>query len=329
MKITTLLLAVTATLSLNTSSAQISGKYYGEKEDFKQMAKRTLVVELLEEEPEVIKRLSKKESRAKQLEEYKAFIVHYNELIKAAVPKYWTYNTSIEYKTSTEVAALKKEKSKKHVLLAYFELADSDLEFSDRSDLVVPALKYTRMERPDRMPDYKIYLPSSFIRPGKKYLPADFKVALLGMQQNIKWVVKNDKTIQYQDFTEKEGENNCSKLKKMDLLVENTALFNKVTTQEANAAYGASITWVNGNELNKHVSEGTKGKAALFAIPYGLAKGGIGPISTSALVFFKIVVDCETGEILWSNNPGNMPIGKNVSQYLMEKEFKNMGQCKL
>jgi len=312
----------------NTALAQINGKYYGEKEDFKKLAKRTLLVEILEEQPDVIKRLSKKESRAKQLEEYKGFIAHYNELIRKAVPKYWTYNANIEYKTESEIAELKKAKSNKYAVLSYFELSDSDLDFAERSDLTVPALRYTRIEEPNRKPDYKIYLPSSYIREGKKYLEADFRVALLGMQENIKFNIKKDKTPQFQEFTEEVSEKNCSKLKDLTLLVEKDLLFKKLTIQEAQAAYGAKIEWVGEAEIEKNMVDQTKGKAALFSIPYGIAKGNIGPISSSTLVFFKIVVSCETGEILWTNNPGNLPIGKNVSHQLMEKEFKNMAQCK-
>jgi hypothetical protein len=325
---TVVCLALLALFYVNSAVSQISGKYYGEKDDFKKMAKRTLLVEILEEDPDVIKRLSKKESRAKQLEEYKSFIVHYNELIRISVPKYWTYNTNIEYKTETEIRNLQKSKTNKYVLLSYFELSDTDLDHFERSELTVPALKYTRIEEPNRKPDYKIYLPSSHIRYGKKYLEADFKVALLGMQENIKYVIKNDKTIQFQDFTEKVGEKNCSKLKGLSLLVEKNQLYNKLTAQEAEAAYGAKIEWATEADIQKHVVEGTSGKAALFAIPYAIAKGGVGPVSTSALGFFKIIVDCETGVILWSNNPGNIPIGKNISHLIMEKEFKNMGLCK-
>jgi hypothetical protein len=316
-------------LLCNPLLAQISGKYYGEKEDFKKMAKRTLIVEILEEDADVIKNLSKKEKRAKQLEEYKNFIKHYNEMIRAAVPKYWTYNATIEYKTTTQIEDLQKSKSNKFVLLSYFELGDSDLDYIERSDLVVPALRYTRIEEPNRKPDYKIYLPSSFIRAGKRYLEADFKVALEGMQNNIKYNIKNDKTPQFQDYTEEVSEKNCSRLKNLTLLLEKKQLYEKVTEQEAQAAFGAKIEWVGESDIEKHVVGKTKGMAAMFSIPYALAKGGVGPISTSTLGFFKIVIDCETGDILWSNNPGNMPIGKNIGYFLIEKEIKNMAQCKL
>ena len=311
-----------------TAISQISGKYYGEKEDFKKMAKRTLLVETLEEDPDVIKRLSKKESRAQQLMDYKNFIVQYNQLIKLCVPKYWTYNANIEYKTETEIKALRKANSEKYVVLEYFELTDTEVDFFERSSLTVPALRYTRIEQPLRKPDYKIYLPSSYVRTGNAYLEADFKVALEGMQDNINYVIKNDKTLHFTDFSEKESEKNCSRLKSLTLMIEKSFLYKKTTAEEAQAAYGAKIEWVEEADLNKDVVGKTKGKAALFSIPYALAKGGIGPVSTSSLGFFKIIVDCETGDILWTNNPGNMPIGKNIGPMLIEKEFKNMGECK-
>ena len=110
--------------------------------------------------------------------------------------------------------------------------------------------------------------------------------------------------------------------------MEKGQLWKKTSAEEAQSALGTKIEWVSEAEINKNVVESAKGKAVLFAIPYAIAKGGVGPVSTSALGYFKIVVDCETSEVLWSNNPGNMPIGKNISQYMMEDEFKNMKKCK-
>ncbi len=67
------------------------------------MANRTLIVELLEEDPKVIDKLSKKKKRAAKLQEYKDFITFYNDMIKDAVSKYWTFNENIEYRSATEV----------------------------------------------------------------------------------------------------------------------------------------------------------------------------------------------------------------------------------
>src|SRR5262249_7194857 len=104
------LFIIAALLISNYSYSQINPKYYGEAEDFKVMAKRILVVQLMEEDPDVIKKLSKKEKTAQQLKEYKEFISDYNTLIQSAVPKYWKYNEKIEFKAESEVKQLQKAK---------------------------------------------------------------------------------------------------------------------------------------------------------------------------------------------------------------------------
>lgn len=314
----------------NERHAQVSGKFYGEKSDFVAMAKRPLLVELREEDPGIIKYLSKNPKTADRLKRYKASILDYNVMIKSGVDKYWKYNEQVEYKTKSEVDELRKAKSKKYVVLTYIELGDitpvtsEDIEkMRGRSDLKIPALRYTRIEQPDRLPDYKIYLPSSNIREDNKYLDCDFKFALIEMQAELKWMIDNNKKLQFNEYTEKVAEGNCSKLKDKTLQVEKSFLYKKLTEAEAKEAYGNNIEFVTAEELNSSFIDSKKGTAVFFDIPYGLANVNFG----TAVVFFKVIVDCETYEILWAHNVRPMDI--NPLNLIMEKEFKNMGKCKM
>lgn len=329
MKTKTILLTFVAAFLISSYSySQIDPKIYGDASDFKLMEKRTLVVQLMEEDPDVIKKLSKKEKRAGQLKEYKEFISDYNELIQLTVPKYWTYNQNIEFKTESDVKKLQKAKDKKYVLLVYVELSDFAWHPSERSGLTVPVLVYQRMEIPVTKPDYKLYIPSSFIREENKYMECDFKVALQCMQANIKWILKNKEVLQFNQYAEEVAKSNCKKLKDAILLVEKDFL-HKMTEAQVTKAYGNKVEITDADGINKACLDTMQGKAAVLSIPYGIAEGRMGPIVSNTLVFFKIVVDCATGEILWSDNPGKLPIGKNVTYKLMGKEFENMKACKM
>ncbi len=309
--------------------SQISPKIYGKPADLKAMAKRTLVVELLEEDPKVIEKLSKKKKRPEKLQKYKDFIALYNEMIQDAVSKYWTFNENIEYLSAMEVKDIIKAKDKKYVILSYFELGDIDDEWIDRSDLKVPALRYQRAERTLRMPDYKIYLPSSFVRDGQDYLESDFKFAIICMQANIRWIIENNKILHFSKYAEKIAEENCSKLKSMTLLVDSEYLFKTTTESKVRSVYKSDLEFVHAEQLDKTFVSGEMNKAVLFTIPYALLKGSSPGRDSATLVYFKVIVDSETGEILWVHNLSKMGYGENFQSTLIKAEFKRMVECRM
>lgn len=311
--------------SVSNVSGQINDKIYGKPEDYKAMLKRPLIVELQEESPKVIEKLSKNEKKADQLRDYKAFISEYNAMIREAVEKYWTINENIEYKNHTEVEALLKAKSTKYTILAYTELSDSDDNIASRSGLEVPALIYHRTEKSLRMPDYKIYLPSSFIREEDKYLPCDFKFALMQMQSNIQYNIKNNVTLNFEDYAKKMMLANCSGLAKNKLLVEKDFLYKSVTEAEAKEGYGKNLVLTDAKTLNNSYMDGTEGEAVLFALPFGIIKGQMGPISSSALAFIKVVINSSTGEIYYIHLP---KMGTSYVYQLLKGEFGKMAACK-
>jgi hypothetical protein len=307
------------------SSAQISPKFYGEVKELKELQSRTLIVEILEEDPKTIKKLDKPKKQ-KELSDYKLFIKQFNEEFKIYAAKYWKLNTKIEFKTQTEVLALNKAKDKSFAVLRYYNLKDNNSYGLD-TKMTVGALVYTRSEASIIQPDSKIYLP---IRPDlneKFLLEADYKYALETLQANVKWIVSNDKVLNFDKYADKMSDDNCSKLKGKTLLVGNDMMMKNRTQAEAKTNFNGDLKFVSETELNDAVVNKTKNTAVLYSIPYGILKAG-SVIQLANIVFFKIIVDCETGEILWLHMPGGMSYGSNISYYLTEKEFKMMANCK-
>src|ERR1035437_5063902 len=180
--------------------SQIKDKIYGTAGDFKSFQKRTLVVELQEEDAKTIEKLTKKK-KDNELEKYKRFISDYNTFIKEAVDKYWTLNDKKEYKTAAEVKEIRDKKNSKYVIMSYYELTDKGGDVVTRSGLEVPALLYGRAEKePGRQPDYQIYLPSSYTRENSEYLKYDFAFAVQAMQANIQYIIKTSKPINFEDW---------------------------------------------------------------------------------------------------------------------------------
>ena len=107
------------------SSAQISPKFQGEVKELKELQSRTLIVEILEEDPKILKKLDKPKKQD-DLIDYKLFIKQFNEEFKIYAAKYWKLNTKIEFKTTTEVLALNKAKDKSYAILRFYNLKDNN-----------------------------------------------------------------------------------------------------------------------------------------------------------------------------------------------------------
>jgi len=317
-------------LTVYQNKAQINGEIFGKKEDFKKMAQRPLIVELLVENQDELRKLNKKENANKLVSDYKNFIKKYNELIQITVHKYWKFNLLIEYKTEVEVAALKNAKSNKYTLLSYIEMRDEVKSPNEETDFTIPALKLTKIESHENKPEYKIYLPSTYIRSDKKYLEADFRVALHAMQENIKFAMKMNENIEFQDFVFEMTLKNCTKLKRVSVMVEKNMMHQDLDEAKVKKVCEAKIEWVEQGDIENHMFNKTKGKAALFAIPFTVLRGGSSSKPIFSVAFFKIVVDCETGVILWSNDNdmGNITYDKNPSRFMIERDFKNLAPCK-
>ena len=129
-------------------------------EEFKELKKRTLIVVMMEEDEEIMKDFEKyiskakkpedKQSAQKSFDEYKNFIKDYNTYMKEAITKYWGLNPKVEYKTITEVKALRKAKSKSYTVLFYSESSTNVRDgqgFKYFPDMSIPTLNYTRIDQ--------------------------------------------------------------------------------------------------------------------------------------------------------------------------------------
>ena len=324
-KLALIIFGISANISIH---AQTGGKLHGGKDDFIELAKRPLLVELFEEQIE--------DDGEKKSE---PFIPYYNALIKLVVGKYWKYNQEIAYKTTSEINKLKELNNTKYALLTFIKQNDPRVYGEARvsSTITIPSLCYSRIEEIDKKPDYTICVPSSGIRKGNRYLECDFKFIVTAMQAHLNWMTQNNKIIPFSEYAEMLAKDNCAKLKDKKLLVDKNLLRPKVllnkklTEPTAKRVYGDSIGFVTANELNSSYIENTKGTAILLSIPYG----GIRPTPMEAsqsmqrrvlLSYYKVVVDCETNELLWMKIPGQLK--GNTEAFLKESELKDISLCK-
>ena len=164
------------------SQAQINPKIYLDNDEFPSLLKRKLIVALKEEDPDIIKKLEKKE-KSSAIEEYRKDIKEFNEYLKFGMDKYWKQNSSYEFKTISEVKALMKDEKKsgssKYVVLFPDYLGDTETDFLLKSGLTVPIFSWMKAEGNTEKPDYKIYIPDFSLREQIKCTQTDISLALI------------------------------------------------------------------------------------------------------------------------------------------------------
>jgi hypothetical protein len=156
---------------------------------------KTVIVEMMEEDPKLVEKLSKKEKNADRLQHYRDFISSNNVMLKKAVDKYWKFNTDIQYKTTSELYDYKKENKGFMVLSVGFIASGSSNNWDVSKDIFIPVLYYTNSgSSSDFNYDYEVYLPAASI-PDKEpnarmwsYMQCDYDFAIREMLASFDYV---------------------------------------------------------------------------------------------------------------------------------------------
>lgn len=288
-----------------TTSAQVASKVYGKPADYKAMKKRSLIVEIPEPDPKTIEKLKKKAKKKPELlKNYNEFFPMYEALITKVVEEHWKLNEEVKFMTTSEVKEIRDSKSKKYVILYYTELADKGFGNDWRSGLTVPALVYSRSEKSLAAHDYRVHIPSSFTHEGGKIMEADMVLAIKMMQSNIEYSIKTNKTHNFIDYGKAMTKENCNKINDKTIVFSKDMLGKKATEEGVEGKSGLKMQFVSEQEWNDIFIEKTPEKAVFFFVPHGIGKGQIGPVSTAALVYLRIMVDAETSEVLYMHTVG-------------------------
>jgi hypothetical protein len=307
-------------------SAQINSNFHGDAKDFIELKTRPLIVELLEEDEKVLKKLEKPKY-ADDLIAYKKMIKLYNEEIVLFAKKYWILNSSIEIKKQSETESLKKSKNRSYAVLRNLRLKDIDIDF--RSKLYVNAFVYTRIESNNDKPDSQAYMPVFSKKSNILLEESDYKFCFDILQSNINYIISNKRNLNSEDFIKEMAKGNCPLVKNKTLLVKESLLYEKVTKEACLKKYNGSLQITSDDIINKAFVEKDKEKVVLFSVPYDIFKGSMGPVGQSFVVSYKVIVDCESGKILYIFMPkGFAAMGQNLFQFMVDKDFENIKSCK-
>lgn len=308
------------------AKGQISSYFHGNSKDFIDLKSRPLIVELLEEDQKILKKLDKPK-KAEELLSYKKMVKLYNEEIVIYAKKYWTINKSIEFKNASEVETLKKSNNQSFAILRNLRLKDIDIDF--RSNLFLNVLVFTRIESNKDRPDSQVYLPVSYKKTDVFLDEADYKFSLEVLQNNINYIISGKKNINSEDYVKEMAKGNCSMIKNKILLVKESLLYENVNKVDCLKKYGGKLNIASDEVINRAFVDKEKDKVVMFSVPYEIGKGQLGPIGQSFIMSYKVIVDCETGKILYLFMPkGFAVMGQNLSYFMIDKDFENIKNCK-
>ncbi len=122
---------IVAFLILISTQNSFSQYAYGISETYHQLKNKKLIVALQEEDPDYVKKLTKK---PEELEEYRKYIQEFNDNLKYVLTNYWKFSTEIEYLPASQaVLKIEKDKGATTNLLYTSYLLDESSSFQSHS----------------------------------------------------------------------------------------------------------------------------------------------------------------------------------------------------
>ena len=276
--------------------SQMVSKTIGTPSDFKKMMTKTLVVEILEEGDG--RRMSKVDVENKK--DFKALIKSYNAHIKAAVEEIWTLNKNIEYKTSTEVDEIIKNKNDKYVLLSYYEhkpyvqgnhfsnYAPDRYRFGKGKNICV--INYISPSTEQQNPEIYAGLPARFVYKDKLYRKKDLVFALRNLQNNINEIVKENKHIKPDKYIIVAIKGNCQQLLDKTFLLNKSEIVKKFNLEKAKKAYAYKFKLTESETIEMALENKETDKVYSVILPVAFL--------SSSIISYKLVVDVVSGDIL-------------------------------
>ena len=290
--------------------AQVSATIGASPAELKALSKRTLVVELPEPNQRVIAEFPSKNADAKKAGN-EGSLDSYRAQIEPAIRKYWTYNKEIEFKTTSEIIELFKEKNPKYVALIKVVLADGGGAYAYSFGLGVPALVFTATDGASKVNkngqmtlmnwDFQAYLATTPANYGREdYSEASMKFTLVEAQKLLEWntAAGNKKSENFIKYAKDQSEKNCAKLTSKKLLIDKQDLSKKMSPADATASYGRNLELVDPSELESAYLNGDTERAVLFSVPVGIGIGTSVLVEVTNLIYMRVAVDPSTDQIL-------------------------------
>lgn len=304
--------------------------FTADPEAIDELTSRTLIVEQLELDDEIIQSFDRKIAKAKkqvlidryssEKEDYIRFAEQYNLLVSKAASKILNSHRSIVKKTTSEVEQLRKEGSTQYTVLSYHPYTTVG------SNLHIKSLKYSRIEQAGRKLDYLLFLPVLTHRETTDVMEyGDYEIALKLMVnhlEGVKAMARNNYSLS--NHAKDQSKINCAEKSKYDLIIDEKLISKKLSEESMSKAYGNMVTLTATSDLMDLI-ENDSDKLIALAIPLDIVVGSSPSaaaikMTSSNINVIKCLVNAKTGRILASS-------GRSASAYFSAKDLKKLSSC--
>lgn len=341
------LFIILAAFNLHNIKAQVVN---ARAEDFKEITKRPLIVQLVTEDAFLVEDLEKvisKTSNAKlkaefeaELNAYKEFVSSYNKLIKDVIKKTWQFNKEIpiEFKTFSEVQDLRRVNPRNYSILQFVQTklwVTNEYGKECFTAKTIPTLVYSRMEKAEPYDDkfnekidYSIYLPYINSRKNQELFESDLLIIIKLLHNHIKEIQTYDKRkFTLMDFAKDQDEENCDKLSGQTLLLDEKHLDTKTQKQDIIKSYAGNLNIISSEEISKTLSQEEDVPVSII-LPYSIKhdKSGVpGLESSERIMYMKCFVNARSA--IFYSCYGTKTVD-NWEAYFKTQEFKKIEKCK-
>jgi hypothetical protein len=305
----------------------------GKKEDFTALIGKPLLVELLQEDPLIIDKLTKK-GKKQELLNYQQFIDDYNYALQRAVRKFWKLNAVIGFRTSKQVKQLLEDKNNNYAILSWADGMQSRWDDYAANDLPLPMLVF-HSSGTRKAPFIQFTLPRYANHNYKTFPESDIIFAVRFIHYSVKRLLIDGKT--KKDITvllSDNKEQNCAALKSKTLLIDKNLLDKGVTKEDIVQNYPYKILFLPESEISKAAYSADARFAYILTLPYkvlsaNLAGAQSGPLSATLSVSrascLRVVVDAQSGNVLGATGFG---FGERNTPMFVPGDFKRYAECK-
>ena len=321
------------------SNTTIAQQTYAKPEEIKLIKERPLIVELLELDTDQINSWNKKVEKFKgkkpekateysdKISYYTAFVKNYNIYIKNVMENDWSFNNDIIFKTTSEVMELRKN-SKEYSIFWYSETSSKkrdDYGFKYFPNLNIPTLNYSRIEKGTNKIDYSFFMPYAENRRMNEIKKSDLQLSILLVKNHLLEIEKTgNKKYTFKKYAKDQAEKNCKDLSKFIVNICELEIHKKSTFSEIKSNYTAGeIAKISDEEISKSINN-KDDKTIGFFIPWSIAVGKAGPITSARIMYIKAFINVKTGTIYSCRGT---KMGEFYDPYFRNNEFKKIGIC--
>jgi hypothetical protein len=316
-------------------SQKITRFVWLESEEITQLTKRKLVLCSYTESDAEIARLKEKQTKAKdekkkELQKKIDYHTSLNKIFKdqmlELVKANWTVSSTdnIEFMTFNQLKSLEGNaigKEKAVLMLRYFEKSGASYDPS-RASVDLPAMTFQGGDQFGKNNNL-ISFPLLYSNDDDHCLK-DAALTIRLLDKLVRENMASKKRIDVNDYVEMEIAKNC-KMKKSMTTIINKNLLKNVEVAEVKEAYGSKVNPLANAEFVAAYMSNDENLAAV-CLPSTIAEGSIGPVSSSALIFGRLIINTKTAEICGYSN---FIMGEKAGELMFKKgHFKNMGECK-